>query len=70
MGNVVNNIGTNYVLYYNIVNYFKTIMKNHPSIQRVSYGDDFGLDNDEFPQYPLGNILITTARFGDKIIKI
>jgi hypothetical protein len=69
MANVVNNIGTNYVLYYNIVNYFKTIMKNHPSIQRVTYGDDFGLDNDEFPQYPLGNILITTARFGEKVIK-
>jgi hypothetical protein len=69
MANVVNNIGTNYVLYYNIVNYFKTIMKNHPSIQRVTYGDNFGLDSDEFPQYPLGNILITTARFGEKVIK-
>jgi len=50
MANVVNNISTNYVLYYNIVNYFKTIMKNHPSIQRVTYGDNFGLDSDEFPQ--------------------
>ena len=44
-------------------------MKNHPSIQRVSYGDNFALDNDEFPQYPLGNVLITNARFGEKFIK-
>lgn len=64
----VNNLGTNYVLYYNIVNYFKTIMSNHPSIQRVTLGDNWGLDNEEFPQYPIGNILITNARFGDKKI--
>ena len=68
MATIVNNIGTNYVLYYNVINYFKTIMKNHPSIQRVSYGDNFGLDNDEFPQYPLGNVLITNARFVDKVV--
>jgi hypothetical protein len=68
MAIIVNNIGTNYVLYYNVINYFKTIMKNHPSIQRVSYGDNFGLDDDEFPQYPLGNVLITKARFSDKVL--
>ena len=65
----VNNLGTNYVLYYNIVNYFKTIMSNHPSIQRVTLGDNWGLDNEEFPQYPIGNVLITNARFGDKVIR-
>lgn len=65
---IVNNIGTNYVLYYNIVNYFKTIMVNHPSIQRVTYGNDFELDSEEFPQYPLGNVLITNARFSDKVV--
>ena len=64
----VNNLGTNYVLYYNIVNYWKTIMSNHPSIQRVTLGDNWGLDNEEFPQYPLGNVLITNARFADKRI--
>lgn len=69
MAIVVNNIGTNYVLYYNIINYFKTIMKNHPSIQRVSYGDKFMLDGDEFPQYPLGNVIITNARFAEKFVK-
>lgn len=65
---IVNNIGTNYVLYYNVLNYFKTIMKNHPSIQRVTYGDNWGLDNEEFPQYPIGNVLITNARFSDRIL--
>lgn len=64
----INNLGTNYVLYYNIVNYFKTIMSNHPSIQRVTLGDNWGLDNEEFPQYPLGNVIVTNARFGDKKI--
>ena len=68
MANVVNNIGTNYVLYYNIINYFKTIMNNHPSIQRVTYGDAWELDSEEFPQYPIGNVLVTNARFGDKFI--
>jgi len=66
--NIVNNIGTNYVLYYNILNYWKTIMNNHPSIQRVTYGNNFELDDDEFPQYPLGNVIITSARFADKVI--
>jgi hypothetical protein len=65
---IVNNIGTNYVLYYNILNYFKTIMSNHPSIQRVTYGDNWGLDDDEFPQYPLGNVFISNARFDNKVL--
>lgn len=65
---IVNNIGTNYVLYYNVINYFKTIMSNHPSIQRVTYGDNWGLDSDEFPQYPIGNVLITNARFQEKVL--
>ena len=65
---IVNNIGTNYVLYYNVINYFKTIMNNHPSIQRVTYGDNWGIDSDEFPQYPLGNVLITNARFQEKVL--
>ena len=65
---IVNNIGTNYVLYYNVLNYFKTIMTNHPSIQRVTYGDNWSLDSEEFPQYPIGNIIITNARFEDKVL--
>ncbi len=68
MATIVNNIGTNYVLYYNVINYFKTIMSNHPSIQRVTYGDNWGLDSDEFPQYPIGNVLITNTRFQEKVL--
>ena len=62
---VVNKLGTNYSLYYNVLNYFKQIMNNHPSIQTVTQGDVFEIDDREFPAYPLGNILITNARFSD-----
>jgi len=60
---VVNNSDTNYSVYYNVLDYFKTIMSNHPSINYVSQGDVFSLDTKEFPQYPMGNILITDATF-------
>ena len=65
---VVNNIGTNYTLYYNILDYFKTIMKNHPSLNFVSQGDMFSIDTKEFPAYPLGNINISRADFLEKEI--
>jgi len=66
---VVNNQATNYSLYYNVLDYFKTIMTNHPSIAQVSQGDIFSIDTIEFPYYPLGNILITKAWFdGSKTI--
>lgn len=58
--------GTNYTLYYNVLNFLKNIMKNHPSINYVSQGDTFSIDTKEFPQYPLGNVIITTATFDDK----
>ena len=64
----INNIGTNYVLYYNILDYFKTIMKNHPSLNFVSQGDMFSIDTKEFPAYPLGNINISKADFLEKEI--
>jgi hypothetical protein len=38
-------------------------MSNHPSIEEVSQGDIFKIDTSEFPFYPLGNIIITQARF-------
>jgi hypothetical protein len=60
---VVNNQTTNYSLYFNALDYFKTIMNNHPTIAQVSQGDIFQLDDVEFPYYPLGNIMITEARF-------
>jgi hypothetical protein len=64
----VNNIGTNYTLYYNILDYFKTIMKNHPSLNFVSQGDMFSIDTKEFPAYPLGNVFIADAQFLEKNI--
>jgi hypothetical protein len=63
--NVINNTGTNYTLYYNVLEYFKTIMDNHPSLIQVTQGDVFGVDTREFPAYPLGNIIITNASFAD-----
>lgn len=41
-------------------------MKNHPSINYVSQGDVFSIDTKEFPQYPLGNVIITNATFDGK----
>ena len=68
MAAIVNNLGTNYVLFYNIVDYFGTIMNNHPSIAKVTYGDMYQIDTTQFPAYPLGNILITNVRFEDKFV--
>lgn len=64
---VVKNGATNFTLYYNTLNYFKTIMKNHPSVGHVTQGDNFGIDGEEFPQYPVGNVLITNANFGTNV---
>jgi hypothetical protein len=61
---VVKNGGTNFSLYYNVLNYFKTIMNNHPSIGHVTQGDIFSIDTREFPMYPIGNVLISNATFG------
>jgi len=65
---LVANQSVNYALYYNILDYFKTIMKNHPSLNHVSQGDVFEIDNREFPAYPLGNILITQSVLTEKTI--
>ena len=62
----VNNSGINYTLYYNVLDYFKTIMNNHPSIAFVAQGDMYSIDTNQFPTYPLGNILINGARFDGK----
>jgi hypothetical protein len=65
MSSFVNNTGTNYTLYYNVLDYFKTIMENHPSLASSTQGDLFEIDDKEFQKYPLGNILITSAVFSD-----
>jgi hypothetical protein len=64
---IVNNTGTNFTLYYNTLNYFKTIMKNHPSVGAVTQGDITKLDVDQFPAYPLGNVTITDTSFGTSV---
>jgi hypothetical protein len=64
MAALIQNQATNYTLYYNVLEYFKTIMTNHPSISRVSQGDIQTIDTDEFSQYPIGNVMITDANLG------
>jgi hypothetical protein len=64
---ILNNTGTNYTLYYNVVNYFKTIMGNHPSIGAASYGDLWDIGEREFPQYPIANIQILNTEFGENV---
>lgn len=65
MSFIVNNSATNYTLYYNVLDYFKTIMENHPSIEVVAQGDIFTIDEHEFPQYVIGNVQILAANFTD-----
>jgi hypothetical protein len=63
MSTIVNNSADNFTLYYNILNYFKTIMENHPIISAVSQGDIFDVDQEEYPDYPIGNVQILDATF-------
>lgn len=64
MAAIVHNSGINYSLYYNVLNYFKTIMTNHPSIAVVTQGALSDFDYDEFPNYPVGNVTITQTNWG------
>jgi hypothetical protein len=64
---IVRNTGTNYSLYYNAINYFKTIMGNHPSIGSVTFGDAWDIGERQFPEYPIGNILILESDFGTNV---
>ena len=64
---LVHNSGVNYTLYYNILNYFKTIMNNHPGLANVTYGDIKLFDDREFQFYPLGNLMITDTTFGTNV---
>lgn len=67
MAAIVHNTSTNYSLYYNVLDYFKTIMSNHPSIAAVSQGDIAELDMEQFPAYPLGNVQILQAVWGESV---
>lgn len=64
---IIHNTGINYTLYYNVLNYFKTIMKNHPSIGVATYGDLQHIDLKEYPMYPIGNVNITNTIFGTNV---
>jgi hypothetical protein len=59
------NQGVNYTLYYNVLDYFETIMTNHPQITKVTTGDFFTVDDKEFPMYPIGNVNILESTISD-----
>ena len=59
------NQGVNYTLYYNVLDYFETIMTNHPSITKVTTGDLTTIDDKEFPMYLFGNVNILQSRISD-----
>jgi hypothetical protein len=62
---IINDSGTNFSLYYNVLNYFKEIMDNHPSIGHTTQGPIEDFDTREFPKYPVGNVLIAGANLGN-----
>lgn len=64
MSYLQNNQNVNYTLYYNALEYFQTIMTNHPQIQKVTTGDIQVIDDREFPMYPLGNVNILSTTIG------
>jgi hypothetical protein len=68
MADVVQNQNINYALYYNVLDYFKLIMKNHPSINHVSQGDASEFDQNPFPAYPVGNVMISQSELTEKTI--
>ena len=67
MSNIIHNTGNNYTLYYNVVNYFKTIMSNHPQVGACSMGDLWDFGERQFPQYPIANIQILESDFGTSV---
>lgn len=67
MAAIVHNTGTNYTLYYNILNYFKDVMAQHPSIGSATQGNIEDLDNEQYTQYPLSNVSITQTTFGTNV---
>jgi len=65
MAAIIHNTGVNYTLYYNTLNYFKTIMSNHPSIEVVTQGSIENFDAREYPSYPIANINIVSVDFSE-----
>jgi hypothetical protein len=66
MGNYLQyNQGVNYTLYYNVLDYWETIMANHPQLAKVTVGDIQEVDDREFSMYPLGNVNILNSVITD-----
>lgn len=63
MAAIIQNTGTNNTLYYNVLDFFKTLMDNHPSVQHVTQGEIPDFDTREFPIYPVGNVSILRTEF-------
>jgi hypothetical protein len=59
---------SNYCVLYVFLEYWKTILKNHPSIGFVSQGDVFSTDIKEFPMYPLANVYIDELKIVPKTV--
>jgi hypothetical protein len=64
---IISNTGTNYTLYYNVINYWKTIMSNHPSIGVATLGDLWEFGERQFPAYVISNIQIIETDFGTSV---
>ena len=65
MSYLQNNTGVNYTLYYNVLDYFETIMTNHPGITKVTTGEIQEVDDREFPMYLFGNVNILQTTIAD-----
>ena len=61
MANIVSNTGTNYSLYYNVLDYLAGVCDEHPSIAGVGNEQLDEFDERAFPSYPVANINITRA---------
>lgn len=60
---LVTNTNQNYTNYYNLINFFKDYMGEHPSIAQVSNEDLEDFDEREFPNYPVANVTIEEVNF-------
>ena len=61
MANIVSNTGTNYSLYYNLLDYLAGVCDEHPSIAGVGNEQLDEFDERAFPSYPVANININRA---------
>jgi hypothetical protein len=60
---LITNTNVNYTNYYNLINFFKDYMAQHPSIQAVSNEAIDEFDKREWQAYPVANVIITRTIF-------